>query len=106
MGVGVDGVTVGVGVAGVPVGVGDVGSGVGVGDEGSGVGVGVEVSGVGVTGGIVGDGVGEPPPVIAFQTARSGFICTVGLTVETDGGSTLAMVSPPESRVVVPVGET
>ena len=106
MGVGVAGVTVGVGVVGVTVGVGLVGFGVGVGDEGLGVGVGVEGPGVGETGGIEGDGVGEPPPVIAFQTASSGFICTSGLTVETDGGSTLAIVSPPASRVVVPVGET
>ena len=103
VGVGVDGVTVGVGV-----GVGLVGSGVGVGEDGSGVGVGVEGSGVGEAGGTVGDGdgVGELPPVMAFQTARSGFIWTVGLTVETGGGSTLAMLSPPASNAVVPVGDT
>ena len=92
----VSGVPVGDGsVSGVPVGEGSV-SGVPVGD-GSGSGVGVSVG--------VGDGVGVPP-VIAFQTARSGLICTEGLTVDTAGGSTVAILSPPASNAVVPVGET
>jgi hypothetical protein len=93
-------VTVGVGDVGVGVGVD--GSGVGV--DGSGVGVGVDGSGVGVVGGTVGVGVGVPP-LIAFQTARSGFIWTAGLTVETVGAVTPEMVSPPASIAVVPVGE-
>ena len=89
--------------SGVPVGDGP-GSGVPVGDgPGSGVPVG-DGPGSGVP---EGDGPGSGvPPVITFQTASSGFICTAGLTEETEGGSTLAIDSPPASNAVVPVGET